>query len=122
MAELKFERLAMANAPMPDGLSLEDQSAYQFLALLYDRYHRKQITREQAAEEKGRMLYQLDLRKRSAEFDRKMVRWHTQLIKAAEIANMAYRKNRTLENADKLVNILDGLEKVNVDGIEEENR
>lgn len=99
---------------MPDGLSLEDMSAYQFLVLLYERYRRKQITREQAAEEKGKMLSELDRRKRSAAFESKLMLYHARQAKAAESALNAYRKERTLENADRLCNVLDGLERIDV--------
>ncbi len=99
---------------MPDGLSLEDMSAYQFLVLLYERYRRKQITREQAAEEKGKMLSELDKRKRSAAFESKLMLHHSRQTKATEGALNAYRKDRTLENADRLCNVLDGLERIDV--------
>ena len=105
---------------MPDGLSLEDMSAYQFLVLLYERYHRKQIAREQAAEEKGKMLSELDRRKRSAAFESKLMLYHSQQTIAAEGALNAYRKDRTLENADHLCNVLDGLERIDVCDVCEE--
>lgn len=101
---------------MPDGLSLEDMSAYQFLVLLYERYRRKQITREQAVEEKGKMLSELDRRKRSAAFESKLMLYHARQTKAAESVLNAYRKDRTLENADRLCNVLDGLERIDVCG------
>ena len=114
MEVLEYERAAMNGAPMPDGLSLEDMSAYQFLVLLYERYRRKQITREQAAEEKRRMLGELGKRKRSTAFESKLMLYHSRQTKAAESALNAYRKDRTLENADHLCNVLDGLERIDV--------
>ncbi len=106
--ELPYERQAMQAQPMPDGLSLEDQLMYQALSILYARYKRHELTREQAAADKGRLLYEHDRRVRSAEADRRLAKWHTDLRKSIEAAQCYYRKERTIENADALSAAIDG--------------
>ena len=41
-----FERAAMQNDPMPEGLTGAEQILYQGLALLYSRYRSGQLSRE----------------------------------------------------------------------------
>ena len=48
----EFERAAMNGDPMPHGLALEDQMAYQALARLYARYRAGYIARQDGAREK----------------------------------------------------------------------
>lgn len=111
MADLTFtwERSAMNGDEMPEGLPLEEQLAWQTVAHLYGRFRLKLITRETGHTEKGKIRYALDLRKREADADRKLARWHADLMKAAEGAANTYAKNRTLENADRLYQVLYGM-------------
>lgn len=103
-----FEREAEQGAPMPDGLSLPDQLAYQFLKNLYDRIRRGSVTREQAALEKGRMTHQYNLAKdKLSRYSVLGDRW-ANLLKRAEGAQIRYQMDRTLENADLLSLVLDG--------------
>lgn len=103
-----FEREAEQGAPMPDGLSLPDQLAYQFLKNLYDRIRRGSVTREQAALEKGRMTHQYNLAKETlSRYSALGDRW-ADLLKRAEGAQIRYQMDRTLENADLLSLVLDG--------------
>lgn len=105
LKELSYERAAMRNAPMPDGLTFPDQLMYQALALLYARYQRNAITRERASAEKKQLL---------REYEAFVSRWsmgdrYVRIIKETELAKSAYRKNRTLENADDLLRAIDGI-------------
>lgn len=93
---------------MPDGLSLVDQVYFQGLAHLYARFHLKMIDRVTGSLEKGQMSYQHDLSKRSQEFESKLAKYHAELRKQMEGALSRYRKERTLEAADNLANVLDG--------------
>lgn len=104
MSELSYERAAMRGDPMPDDLSFPDQLMYQALALLYTRYRLKTITREQASAEKKQLL---------REHETFCYRWklgdhYVETIKKTELAASAYRKERTLENADKLLEAIEG--------------
>lgn len=103
--ELSYERSAMQNDPMPASLTFPDQLMYQSLALLYTRYRSKTITREQASREKKQLL---------REHEAFTYRWslgdhYVEVIKRTEAARTAYTKNRTLDNADELVRVLEGV-------------
>lgn len=103
-----FEREAANGEPMPDGLSLVDQCAFYFLQTMYQGLRTGVKTREQAAEEKGRMTYQYDKEKRTMEHWQRMGDHWSEIILQTEAAQNAYRKSRTLENADRLSAALDG--------------
>lgn len=104
MAEIDFpwERSAMNNDSMPDGLSLEEQMAWQALAHLYGRYRLKLVSRETGHTEKCRIKYELDLRKRRSDTDRRLAKHHADMLRKLEGAASAYAKDRSLENADRL--------------------
>lgn len=102
---LDYERSAMQNAPMPPGLKFPDQLMYQSLALLYARYRLGVVTREQASVEKKQLL---------REHEAFSYRWslgdhYAEIIKRTEAARTAYRKGRTIENADALLLAIDGI-------------
>lgn len=103
-----FEKDAEQGNPMPDGLSLPDQLAYQFLVNLYDRLRKGIITREQAAEEKGKMTYQHSVSNNILKSYQTMGTYWAGMRKALEASQIAYQKDRTLENADRLSAVLDG--------------
>lgn len=103
-----FEREAARGEPMPDGLSLPNQMAYQTLCAIYARIRLGTISRQQAEKEKGAMLYLYDKGTRDEAFQRKLTVWQVDLFHAIEAAQSNYRKNRTLENADRLSAVLDG--------------
>ena len=104
----ELEKAAMRGEPMPDGLSLVDQVYFQGLAYLYARFRLKVIDRATGSREKGQMLYQRDLRERSQKFESELAKWHSELRKQIEGALNRYRKERTLEAADNLANVLEG--------------
>ena len=103
-----FEREAANGEAMPDGLSLVDQCAFYFLQTMYQGLRTGVKTREQAAEEKGKMTYQYDKEKRAMERWQTMGEYWSEMRRNLESAQNAYRKNRTLENADALSAALDG--------------
>ena len=102
---LPFEAQAARGEPMPNNLTFPDMVMYQALAALYGRYRQKTITRDRASFEKKALL---------SEYEALKFKWSlgdhwAQILKATEAARCAYRKERTLENADKLVRALDGV-------------
>lgn len=103
-----YEKEAANGDQIPDGLSLVDQVAFRFLRSMYRDIRTSVQTREQAIEEKGKMTYQYDKEKRSMEHWSKMGQYWAEKYKAVESAQNAYRKERTLENADRLIAALDG--------------
>ena len=111
MAELKFpwERQAMNGEEMPDGLSLEEQLAYQALAHLYGRYHMKLIDRERGRAEKGKITHTLYCREQKESMNRRLANHYAQLLRALEGAANDYAKNRTLEAADRMYQVVYGM-------------
>lgn len=106
------ERAAMDGAPMPTGLSWREVTEYIALRALYWAFRHKVITRDEASQHKQELIAALNGAEGSYEFERRC--WETagQRYRDTEAAKNAYRTNRTLENADKLVAALDGLEVV----------
>lgn len=98
--EFPFERAAMKAAPMPDGLRLYEQAAYQALRHLYALYHRKAIPREEAAQEKRKIRAQYELAKADFETNRRNNLAHAKLWKEIEAASNRFGQERTLESAE----------------------
>lgn len=94
MTELSYEREAMQNNPMPDGLSLLDQLMYQNLALLYYRYHCGAITREQAKAVKGKLLFSYDRKQRADKVASELAEYQATTIRCTEGVHNQYRKIR----------------------------
>lgn len=104
MSNLPYEQQAARGEPMPDGLAFPDMIMYQALAALYGRYRMKTISRERASLEKKTLL---------SEYEALKFKWSlgdhwAQLLKQTEAARCEYRKDRTIENADKLVMAMEG--------------
>ena len=95
-----WEREAMKGAEMPDGLSLYDQMAYISLRTLYCDYREKRC-----------IFGAWNKAKRMAEFERKQTFFRVRLYKDTEGAKTAVRKDPSPENAIRLCNVLDGLER-----------
>lgn len=110
-----WEREAMRGAEIPDGLSLCDQMAYLSLRTLYCDYHEKRVNRETASAEKRRIFGAWDKAKRTAEFERNLAFFRARVIKDTDAAKAAVRKDPSPENAIKLCNVLDGLERYRPD-------
>lgn len=101
----EIEDRAFNGEPMPSGLKSPEQIAFLKFRYLYQYAKMVQMSGEQGRREKHEILKQYvvdafnsDLMQATAE------RW-----KATELAHSEYRKNRSLENADKLSALLDGL-------------
>ena len=104
LLELPYEKIAMAGGEMPDGLEYPDQILFLELRLLYDSYRRKLIDRETATREKVELLRIYEAHK----IVDKMGKEWVEQIKRTELARAAYRKNKTIENADKLLACVEG--------------
>ena len=104
LLELPYEKIAMAGGEMPKGLEYPDQILFLKLRLLYDSYKRKLIDREKATQEKVELLRTYEAHKI---VDNMGKEWVDQ-IKRTELARAAYRKERTLENADRVIECVEG--------------
>ena len=101
---LPWEKDAMAGLEMPDGLSYPDQILYLELRMLYRQYFHKVIDRETAIKEKKKLLDKY----RCYQYREEMGNHWVEIIRLTDLARCDYKKNRTIENADRLVEIIEG--------------
>ena len=101
---LPYEKIAMAGGEMPDGLEYPDQVLFLELRMLYDQFKRGIVDKVAATREKKRLLDNY----RMYQFNDQMGKEWAEQIKLTELARAAYRKERTLENADRLVALIEG--------------
>lgn len=99
-----YERQAKDGDEMPKGLEYPDQVLYLCFRMLYAQLRMGIIDRDTAVREKRKLLREYEQYKFVDERGKEWV----QKIKNTEIARSEYRKNRTLENADKLLFAIDG--------------
>lgn len=104
LLELPYEKIAMAGGETPKGLEYPDQILFLELRLLYDSYKRKLIDRDTATQEKVELLRTYEAHKIVDRMGKELV----DQIKRTELARAEYRKNKTIENADKLIDAIEG--------------
>lgn len=98
-------KMAARGDDMPDGYDYPEQQFYEMFLCLYERYHAGAISREEATG-KGRKLND-QYRVFKSNWDRCEA---DALLRAKTgEARAAYRKNRTLENADALILAMEGI-------------
>lgn len=102
-----WEKLAMKNSPVPSGLSLRDIHAYTSLRNIYAAYHDKKIDRDTASKEKQEIVRAY----KESQKNEKLIDYHVELTKMTEATKCEFRKNPTIENAMKLCNVMDGIER-----------
>lgn len=118
-ATFPFERAAMMGDPMPEGLTLEDQLAFQALAALYARYHMGILDKDAGKADKLKIKAEYDKRKRQAENNRLLAQSCARLWTELELAACEYAKSKSIEAADRMYGVVYGLVPV---GIEEKGR
>lgn len=99
MKEFPFERQAMQGQPLPQGLDIADSCLYVALKNLYAMYRNKMIRREDATEEKRRLIYNWKTDKSKIEF---LNRESEELRNKIGTASEDYKNNPCIEKADKL--------------------
>ena len=104
LLELPYEKIAMSCGEMPKDMEYPDQILFLELRLLYDSYKRKLIDRDAATQEKVELLRTYEAHKI---VDKMGKEWVDQ-IKRTELARAEYRKDKTIENADKLLACVEG--------------
>lgn len=105
----EYEQAAMRGEPIPPGLSAADRAAYLQLRGLYVQYHSRLISRETGSADKKRILRARDEEARAAAFRERCLSHTVRLWKEVECAASDYRKNRTLENADRIMEAIYGV-------------
>lgn len=98
----------MTGADMPTGLSFTDQVYFLGLAHIYDRYRAGFLSRDQGAALKARLSARRDRIARRWAFEDRLRRHTARLYRQCQAAMNAYRKHRSLENADRLLRAVDG--------------
>lgn len=101
---LPWEQQAIRGDEMPDGLGYADQILYLCLRMLYAQKKLGVIDRDTAILEKKKLLDEY----RCYDFQQKMGDEWVQVIKDTELARAAFRKDPTIENAWKLIHIIEG--------------
>ena len=107
MNKSELERSAFQGEPIPDGLPLTGQRCYLALCALYASYRAWAFTKEQAAAQKANIYAQAA---KESEKD-KLRDLFSKTIHDTEAAREEYIKNRTLENADKLIAAFEHLQR-----------
>ena len=109
-----FEELAQmaykgARSDFKTLLRGSEQSAYLALRYLYRLYQTGGISKEEAGKTKAQITrrYEQD-RLREEQLD-STIKAFADVVKRTAIANENYRKNRTLDNADRLCEAIDGV-------------
>ena len=103
--EFPYELQAMRGEEMPKGLSRIEQEVYQAFRMLYAQYRMKIVDRETASREKKEILREYVAGTLVEKIGRDFADKH----RTTEEARIAYRKNRTLENADALILAFEGV-------------
>lgn len=94
----------MNGEEMPDGLEYPDQILFLCFRSLYAQLRNGDISRELAISEKRKLLHEHKAYRRVDEMGKEWIR----ILGETEAACAAYRKERTLENADKLLAAVEG--------------
>ena len=89
---------------MPGGLDHPDKLTYLCFRMLYAQLRMGIIDRETAIREKRKIMHEYEHYKFTEQIGKQWV----QNIRQTEMARSAYRKDRTLENADLLLIAIDG--------------
>lgn len=114
MISFPYEEQAVRNEPAPDYIPSWALHTYHAMALLYERFRYGKLTKEQGSAEKKKILRQYEMDMKDREFMDKLAEHRIIVIRNTEKARNAYRQNRTLENADRLVAAIDGLDVIDI--------
>lgn len=108
MIHYTWEIAAKRNEPMPDGLSLTEQMAFQALAELAARYKLGAVSAEQAKRERQEIDRAFACRLAGDQ----AAKWMTDFRAKIEIAHDRYRLDPTAENAEVLSKVIDGFVRI----------
>ena len=101
---LPWEQQAIRGEEMPDGLRYAEQILYLCLRMLYAQKKLSIIDRDTAILEKKKLLDEYQC----YDFQQKMGDEWVSVIKETELARATFRKDPTIENAEALVEIIEG--------------
>ena len=116
----KEQEMAAFNGEiLPYGLSASNAVLYEAIRYISFQYRAKFISKEQAAEEKRRAYIAAEEQEKAHNFEIRCWENSAKRTLAACHAMVRFRKDRTLESADNLVNMLEWLEEEAVEQPEE---
>jgi hypothetical protein len=101
---LPWEQSAIRGDEIPDGLDYPDQVLYLNLRTLYAQKRMGIIDRDTAITEKKKLLDEYKV----YQFNWSMAEEWTEIIKLTELARAEFRKNPSIENGFRLVEIIEG--------------
>lgn len=101
-----YERAAMLGDEMPDGLDLPDQLTFLCLRRLYAQKRNGIIDRATGSSEKKNLGRQRNVWMERLHAEEKLAQHCAKMFRDIEAAANAYAKERTLENADRLYQVL----------------
>lgn len=105
----RWEEIASREGPMPDGLCLSEQRAFQAMVLLYQRFNSKSITPEQASAEKRQISKQMTDEIQADNFRDNTAYEREKILRLSEQARTRARKEPTKENLLALIETIDGI-------------
>lgn len=105
----KWEEIASREGPMPDGLCLSEQRAFQAMVLLYRRFNVKAIAPEQASVEKRQISKQMMEEISADNFRDNTAYEREKILRLSEQARTRARKEPTKENLLALIETIDGI-------------
>ena len=105
MTDLPYEMEPKRGDPMPDGLTWAQRLCYQSVALLTARYRSGEVSADMAKRE------MLDIKNRylDAVSRERYIQHCADLFRDIEYAAIMYNKERTLDAADEMRNVIYGL-------------
>ena len=102
--------LSAYNNTLPNGvMRLPERLLYQTVKCISQAYKTAQIDAQTASKQKADAISDYRADKTEYENGQNSMRRMAMLYKDIELATTAYRKNRTLENADKMLEVLYGI-------------
>ena len=104
-----WEKEAANQEPMPDGLLLAEQKAFQVISALYARFYAKMITKEQAAMDKQKIKAALKEEISADNFRDNTAYEREKILRLSEQARIKARKEPQTENCLAMVNTIDGI-------------
>lgn len=105
----RWEEIASREGPMPDGLCLSEQRAFQAMVLLYRRFNAKAIMPEQASVEKRQIGKQMMEEISADNFRDNTAYEREKILRLSEQARTRARKEPTKENLLALIETIDGI-------------
>lgn len=104
-----YEEAAKLGLGLPEGLTLAQSHHYFCLRDIYRRWQTGVTDKETALAEKRRISHSIEVENNMKKYQDIMYRYHSDLRKNIEGAANAYAKNRTIENADKMYEVIYGM-------------